>query len=784
MLSRSFWRSWRGGASIAAASIVCAALVAGAAGSMAKPHAKAPVPAIGAEQIAPAFTAAQLNAYPSANWLTFGGDLRNDRHSTLTQITPANVSTLKQVWHIHLGTCLTHDQQCGSYEGNAVVYQGIYYIATPKSNVFALDAATGKKLWEYKPTLDPGFPPDSVQRQPGVAIGGGLIYVGQVDGYLVALNQRTGTVAWKVEEIPWQKAGHLAAAPLYYNGIVIEGTSGGDQGSISNDMEAFDATNGHRLWAWSIVPAPGQPGSNTWAATDTHYGGGAMWETPAIDPKLNLVIFGTGNPVPWNSRGPGANLYADSIVALNVYTGQLVWAYQTVRHDIWDSDLPNPPILFDGTFKVGGKLVTRPALAEITKLGWTWILDRETGKPLEPVKEVKVPVSHAPGVNSWPTQPIPLGPNVIDDPKAADGLRLCVNGQQTQTAAYQPFATAKAPDGKPYVMGCQFDPYTTARYTAFPFEEQDWPATSYDPQTHHYITCGVTARAFAFKQIPKASQVAGASGGLGVAVQITPDTSTSNLGNFSALNTETNTLAWHQKWQTPCYSGTVNTATGLTFVGHIGPGNGRTGHGYLQAVDTKTGTSLWSSPTMDAPATAPPITYSVNGHQYVSILVGGQAHDDPTRPAGLTSPVRLRGDSIYTFALPGTPLGLSAPAAAKPKPAPAAPSPAPEEGQKPKTTPKAAAPATPGKMTVTVGMVEYRFHLSKTTVPAGQVTFHITNDGKLVHNFDIIGVHAGKIIGPGKSETWTAKLKPGKYSYQCDVPFHAGYGMVGQLTVK
>ena len=178
-----------------------------------------------------------------------------------------------------------------------------------------------------------------MQRQPGVAIGDGRVYIGQIDGYLVALDQQTGNVDWKTEEIPWKKGGHLASAPLYYNGIVIEGTSGGDQGSVSNGMEAFDATNGRQLWAWSIVPAPGQPGSKTWTAADTHYGGGAMWETPAIDPKLNLAIFGTGNPVPWNSRGPGANLYADSIVALNVYTGRLVWAYQTVHHDLWDSDL-------------------------------------------------------------------------------------------------------------------------------------------------------------------------------------------------------------------------------------------------------------------------------------------------------------------------------------------------------------------------------------------------------------------------------------------------------------
>jgi quinohemoprotein ethanol dehydrogenase len=730
----------------------------------------------------PALTAEQLNTSPGANWPTVAGDLKNDRYSTLTNITKANVSTLKQVWHIHLGTCLTHDQRCGSYEGNAVVWNGIYYISGPKSDVFALKAATGATLWKYTPTLDRGFPKDSVQRQPGVAIGNGLVFIGQVDGYLTALDQKTGKVVWKVQEIPWQKGGHLASAPLYYNGMVIEGTSGGDQGSISNDMEAFDATNGHRLWAWSIVPAPGQPGSNTWTSSDTHYGGGAMWETPAIDPKLNLVIFGTGNPVPWNSRGPGKNLYGDSIVALNVYTGQLVWAYQTVHHDLWDSDLPNPPVLFDGMFKVNGKMVNRPALAEITKFGWTWILDRETGQPLEPVKEVKVPVSKAPEVNSWPTQPIPQGPNVIDDPRMQGGSgRLCVNGHQTQTNANVPFAEATAPDGKKYKMGCHFDPYDTTRYTAFPFEEEDWPATSYNPQAGLFITCGVTARAFAFEQIPKASQVAGAAGGVGVAVLITPDTSTSNLGNFSALNTRTNKLAWHQKWGTPCYSGTANTASGLTFVGHIGPGNGRTGRGYLEAVATKTGRSLWRSPPMDAPATAPPVTYSVNGHQYVSILVGGQAHDDPTRPSGLASPDRLRGDSIYTFALPGTPVGKAVAGAAARKPAPGPKAPSPALPQAPNAPGQATAK---GHTIVHVGMYEYRFKLTQSTVPAGKVTFVITNNGKLVHNFDITGVHVGKLLSPGKSETWTVKLAPKKYPYLCDVPFHAGYGMTGTLTVK
>ena len=146
-----------------------------------------------------------------------------------------------------------------------------------------------------------------------------MVYAPQVDGFLVALDQMLGGVVWKTEVIPWKKGGLVSAAPIYFNGMVLTGDSGADGGSVSNSMQAFDANNGRRLWAWSVVPAHGQPGGNTWSGADSHYGGGALWESPLIDPKLNLAIFGTGNPVPWNSRGPGMNLYTDSIVALNVY---------------------------------------------------------------------------------------------------------------------------------------------------------------------------------------------------------------------------------------------------------------------------------------------------------------------------------------------------------------------------------------------------------------------------------------------------------------------------------
>jgi quinohemoprotein ethanol dehydrogenase len=625
----------------------------------------------------PAYTADQLSAPAGDNWLTNLGSLNGQRYSSLTQVTPANVGTLKQAWHINLGTCPTKDAQCGSLEANAAVADGVYYIQTPKSDTFALDAATGATLWHWVPTYDPAFPLGTGGRQPGVALGEGKVFVPTRDGFLVALDQMLGGVVWKTEVLPWRKGGRVSDAPIYFNGMVITGDSGGDGGSVSNGMHAYDASNGRPLWTWSIVPQPGAPGSNTWASTDTHYGGGAMWESPVIDAKLNLAIFGTGNPVPWNSRGPGMNLYTDAIVALNVYTGQLVWAYQTTHHDIWDSDLPNNGVAFDANYKVPvtstvktkvkvkGKLVTRtkkvtklvtklrPGVAFVNKYGMTFILDRETGKPLTPVKETKVPQNHSPDVNSWPTQPIPQGDNVLFNKLASDGSkRPCTDGNVTQTNAYVPFAQATAPDGKPFKIACVYEPYDTTQYVVTPFEMMDWPASSYSPQNHTFITCGVSDRARAFAQIPKASQVAGSAGGFGVAALGVGDTSTSNIGNFAALDVTNAKLTWKQKWEAPCYSGSMNTASGITFIGHLGEGNARDGKGYLEAVDTKTGASLWKSPLMTAPVGAAPVTYTVGGKQYVSVAVGGQSHNDVSRPLGLTNPARLRDDSIYTFVLP------------------------------------------------------------------------------------------------------------------------------------
>jgi glucose dehydrogenase len=463
--------------------------------------------------------------------------------------------------------------------------------------------------------------------------------------------------------------------------MVIVGDGSGDGGGASPSLQAFRPANGGRIWSWSPIPSPGQPGFETWQANcadgngSVNYGGGSFWESPVVDTKLKMLYIGTGNPEPWNTRCPGQDLYTDSIVGLDLATGHMKWYYQTAHHDLWDSDLPNNGVLSTGTYnikstvkahvkvKVKGKFVTktvtktlsksveRPAVSFVNKYGMTFVLDRVTGKPLLPIKETKVPVSKAPGVNSWPTQPIPAAKNVLFNPVNKDNIPCTTPDAATSTGV--PYASSTAPDGKPYKIGCAYDPYDTTQYVVTPFEMMDWPASSYSPLTHSMVTCGVTGRATGFEQIPAASQVPTLFGGLGAARLGVGDGSTpiSNTGNFTALDVTTGQYTFHQHWPAICYSGSANTATGITFVGHWGNGNGADGQGYLEAVDSKTGNSLWKSPNLPYPVAAAPIVYSVGGKEFVTVEVGGAAHNDTSRPFGLLDPRRARGDLVYTFAL-------------------------------------------------------------------------------------------------------------------------------------
>jgi len=631
----------------------------------------------------PVWTRKQLNAPSADNWLEYYGNLSGSRYSSLKQITTSNVSGLKQVWQMSLGTCTAsliagdpvipganrgtanNPTNCGSMEANPVAVDGVLYtINPPMGQVFAIDAATGAIIWKYTPSyagevLNNGAPysPGSGGRMPGVAVAEGKVFFGLPDGRLLALDQTNGGKVWETSVGSYKNNAKVSSAPIYVDGMLLVGDGSGDSGGNSPSIQAFRAANGARIWSWSPIPSPGQPGYKTWTNNgkggngSTLYGGGSFWESPIVDTNHNMLIVGTGNPEPWNSRGPGQNLYTDSIVALNLYTGQLRWYFQQVHHDLWDSDLPNNGVMFDGKFKVDGKMVTRPAVAYVNKVGMTFVLDRVTGEPLIPVKETPVPQNKEPGVNTWPTQPVPATQNVLFNPIGKDGIPCTT--PTAATAAGVPYATATAPDGKPYKMGCAYTPYDTKQYVVMPFEMMDWPASSYSPETHSMITCGVTGRATAMEAIPAEAQVPSAFGGLGANRLGVSDGSTplSNSGNFTSLNVETGKYTFHQHWPAICYSGSVNTAGGVTFVGHYGTGDGSKGDGYLEAVNTKTGASLWKSPPMPYPVASAPITYTVNGKQFVTVEVGGAGHNDVTRPFGLLDPRRVRGDYIYTFAL-------------------------------------------------------------------------------------------------------------------------------------
>ena len=510
-------------------------------------------------------------------------------------------------------------------ESNPVAVDGVLYtINAPLGKVFAIDAATGNIIWTYTPVVRGR---DPQQRRASSAPAAVAVCrasrsararssSGCRTAALIALDQTSGQQVWETSVGSYKNNAKVSSAPIYVNGMVLVGDGSGDSGGNSPSLQAFRAANGARIWSWSPIPSPGQPGYKTWTNDgkggngSTLYGGGSFWESPIVDTSRSLVIVGTGNPEPWNSRGPGQNLYTDSIVALNLYTGQLKWYFQQVHHDLWDSDLPNNGVMFTGKFKVNGKTVTRPAVAYVNKVGMTFVLDRETGKPLIPVKETPVPQSKADGVNTWPTQPVPATQNVLFNPIGKDGIPCTTPTAATSSGV--PYATATAPDGKPYKIGCAYTYYDTTQYTVMPFEMMDWPASSYSPQTHSMITCGVTGRATAMEQIPAAQQVPSAFGGLGANRLGVGDGSTpiSNSGNFTSLNVETGKYTFHQHWPAICYSGTANTAGGITFVGHFGTGDGSKGDGYLEAVDTKTGASLWKSAPMPYPVAAAPIVYT------------------------------------------------------------------------------------------------------------------------------------------------------------------------------
>jgi len=603
---------------------------------------------------APAFSGTDLSTPAGNDWITTGGNIQGWHYSSLDQITKDNVSQLKLAWTAHLGACAT-STSCGG-EGNALEYQGVLYMPSGADTVMAMDATTGQTLWNYVPTPPPAIPGGKVYTQAnfngvnrGIAMGDGKIFVGQNDAELVALDQTSGNVIWRTQTAPWQQTYKITAAPIYWNGLVIVAMSGGDSGN-RDFIAGYDANNGEQVWQWYATPAPGDPAMKTWGYGQKtwEFAGGAMFDTPILDPTTGQVFVGTGNPEPWNSRPAGQELYVDSIIALNASTGKMQWYYQTVNHDIWDLDIPNPGLVVQGKWRdykivkpgtwvdnpangwSGSKAVgtvikytSKPkahrAVVYPSKQGFTFVLDEKTGKPLIPTPQMPVKdpnQAEAAGMGLAKAQPIPVG-----DYWAAQ----CVLPTQWN---------APAPDGKPVVHGCSFTPYNTTQFVAIPHDEGEWMPPSYNPATNSMALCIIDNRAWAFEAIPPAQVFGSIKPGAGATgVLSTHGTKDGYSGRILEQNILTNKTVWADAQPDWCYSGELTTASGVVFVGH--------NDGSLAAYDVANGKQLWRGPTFPSSADAPSITYSVNGKQYVTILAAGNNHEnDP------------RGDLVETYTLP------------------------------------------------------------------------------------------------------------------------------------
>ncbi|HEY3542268.1 MAG TPA: PQQ-binding-like beta-propeller repeat protein [Gaiellaceae bacterium] len=567
-------------------------------------------------EAAPNFQAADLIKLPTDDWPTVGGNVMNERYSPLTQIDGSNVGQLKGVWRTHLkgsGVAAKY-----SAESQPVVWKGVIYVTTGNDDVFAVSVASGKILWDYSSGISQKISTVCCGwLNRGVAIGDGRVYFGQLDGNVVALDQKTGGVVWKTHLVKWQLGQTITAAPIYVDGKIYIGVVGAEYATRSF-LAAIDAATGKEAWRWYTTAAPNEPGGDSWPAGSKMYlrGGATIWQAPAVDPDLGLIYFSTGNAgSDWfGGDRPGKNLYAASIVALDLKSGKLKWYFQQVHHDIWDFDSASPVVLFDA----GG----HQGIAQASKTGWLYLLDRKTGKPLYGIPEKPVPQNKAQA--TWPTQPIPNNGEFTPHgtPPAKDIAR--VKKEAVGKLAKAPVVIAHTaytppPPGKMLIYGNG------------PQGGVNWQPISYSEKTHMFYICSsvswVGFQAGRTKFVRPGVTYNGVVGASGVAW---PEAS----GTFTAIDATNGSVAWQKRFPEPCYSGTATTAGNLVFVGR--------NSGELQAYDATNGKQMWSFQT-GAGANDTATIFQQGGKEYVAFLSGGNS-------LGATP----HGDSLWLFGLDGT----------------------------------------------------------------------------------------------------------------------------------
>lgn len=550
-------------------------------------------------------SAEALVSQPTQNWPTSGGTLLNQRYSPLDEINLDNIDQVQAEWRTHLDSGLG-PQHSGQAE--PVVHDGVLYIVTGENDVFALDVDDGAILWEYEANLDP----DRVMVccgwvQRGVALGDDKVFVGTLDARLLALDQETGDVVWDVQVEDPEAGYSITAAPRYYDGKVITGLAGGEY-QIRGSVQAFDAANGAPIWTFHTIPGPGEFGHDSWPQDNDAwmYGGAPVWQTPAVDPELNMLYFSTGNPSPDQNGAirPGDNLFSTSILAIDVETGEYRWHFQQTRHDIWDYDSSSPVVLFD--VMKDGEL--RKGLSQISKSGYLFILDRVTGEPLVGVDYVDVP--QMPSQHTAETQPIPRGDKLIDH---------CIDAP---------------PEGWTLVNdGCTYTPFGEEPVLYKPLAGSNWMPTSYDPDSGYLYVCSNEGIGGAAMQEFTEDQLGVQTGNMIMGGTWELPQGTPSVSYQNAVDVRTNTLVWQFQSPAGCNSGSTVTAGDLLLIGRQ--------DGRLMAYNSDNGMPAWEFQT-DAGIHPSPVVFEHEGQQKIAVF-----------SAGTLFASGPKGDSVWLFSLDG-----------------------------------------------------------------------------------------------------------------------------------
>lgn len=508
-------------------------------------------------------TDARLQNPEPQNWLMTRGNYQGWSYSTLDQINTSNVKNLVPVWTVSTGVDSGH-------EAPPIVNNGVMFVATPYSQVMAMDAATGTVLWRYKRKLPEGFSAlHNTSR--GVALYGDKVFLPGLDAVLVALDAKTGKVAWEAKVEDWKTGYYMTMAPLIVRGKVLVGIAGGEFG-VRGFVEAFDADTGKPAWKTYSVPAPGEPGSETWEKPDTWKTGGAStWMTGNYDPVTNTVYWGTGNGSPWfGDQRPGDNLFTSSTLALDGDTGKIKGHFQYHQNESWDWDAMNAPMLVD--FQKGNNVVQ--GLLTPQRNGYLYWLGR-----------------------------------------GADGSITYLNSEN-----YVPQNVFKSIDpktGRP-VVDLDHKPATgkTALFCPGLWGGKDWPFESYSPKTGMVYIPSNENHCNNFEG--KVEQRVPGQWWTGVAIpdfHYSVDTKAGFFGELQAYDVNTGKRAWRDLYTSSMMWGSVLTTAGNVLF------TGGTNDRMFRAYDAKTGDELWHFRT-NSGIMAPPSTFEVDGVQYVAVASG------------------------------------------------------------------------------------------------------------------------------------------------------------------